>query len=91
MAQGFAFGTGSAVARTAVDSVMGVFSGSSTSSAPAPVAPQAPTYHEPSAQVPAACRFDFQNFQDCLKTNSSNVAECDFYLNSLKSCQQSNM
>lgn len=89
MAQGFAFGTGSAVARTAVDSVMGVFSGSSTTSAPAPVAPQAPA--QVPAQVPAACRFDFQNFQDCLKTNSSNVAECDFYLNSLKSCQQSNM
>ena len=87
MAQGFAFGTGSALARTAVDSMMG------GGSKPAPVQqqPQAPAVSEPQSQVPAACRMDHQAFNDCLRLNTSNASSCEFYFTALKSCQESNI
>lgn len=88
MAQGFAFGTGSAIARTAVDSVMG-----GRSSAPAPEAPaqavSAPS--ESQFQVPSACRLDHQAFNDCIRLNTANASNCEFYFNALKACQQTNM
>merc|ERR1719487_1811414 len=69
MAQGFAFGTGSALAREAVGSIFGGHG----SSAPAP-APAAPA---PAAPVPSApagpCEYDQKAFQSCLQQNPSNA------------------
>eukprot|EP01035_Chromulina_nebulosa_P019948 gene19948-25914_t len=90
MAQGFAFGTGSAVARTAVDSFMG---GGRSSSAPEQN--QQPVIEAPKAdsryEGPAACKIDYQAFNDCLRANTNNASACEFYFNSYKSCQQANI
>ena len=78
MMQGFAFGTGSSVAREAVHSVMG---GSSAGS-PEPM-------QEQPAQMQArnACGFDEKAVLACLQANPGNVDSCTVYLEALKSCQ----
>jgi hypothetical protein len=88
MAQGFAFGAGSAMARQAVNSVFG---GSSSSSAPAPqqAAPAAPA---PVTQAPmTGCESDHSAFVRCLQDNPSNASNCDFYFTALQACQNRNM
>ena len=88
MAQGFAFGTGSAVAHRAVGSVFGAFSGSSEgqqAQAPAPVQEQQPMFQAP-AQA-AACSVDQQNFIQCLQENNNNAASCQFFFEALQNCQ----
>jgi hypothetical protein len=85
MAQGLAWGTGTAVARHAVDGVLGAFSGDKKESAPAPQ-PQQPQYQAP--PVPQGpCAVDQQAFTKCLQENPTNAANCDFYFNALQSCQ----
>lgn len=81
MAQGFAFGTGSAIAREAVGSFMG--SGKDKAEA-APAAPVAAPVQQYSA--PGACAIDQKAFMECLN-RSSNASDCDFYYNALKACQ----
>lgn len=89
MAQGFAFGTGSAIARTAVDSMFG---GHSSAPAPAPVAASAPAAPATSGYTgPEACRVDYTAFNDCLRANKNDAVACEFYFNSLKQCQSSNI
>eukprot|EP00981_Chlorochromonas_danica_P008172 scaffold2041_cov174-Ochromonas_danica.AAC.9 len=87
MAQGFAFGTGSAIARNVVNSVMGGGSSSAPEvqqaapAAPAPVAPvAAPEYTGP-------CGPDQKTFMECLQQNANNATNCDFYFNALQACQ----
>lgn len=91
MAEGFAFGAGSAVARNVVNSVMGGGSSSAPAPAPAPAAPvaaAAPPAAAPVAPVaPKGCEADHAEFMKCLQNNSSNAANCDFYYNALQSCQ----
>lgn len=80
IAQGFAFGTGSAIARNVVDSVM--HGGSSQQ----PVAQQAaPQYQAPQQNV---CEFDRNALLKCMNETPSN---CDFYYQALQACQQNNM
>jgi len=81
MAQGMAWGTGTAVARHAVDAMFS--SGDKTPAAPAPVA--APRVETPAVSGP--CETDRQAFMKCLQENSSNAANCDFYFNTLQACQ----
>jgi hypothetical protein len=93
MAQGFAFGTGSAIARQAVGSVMDSFSGDKKESAPAPSVPaaSAPLHAAPQPMIPnTACSADQLALQNCLKENPNNAASCEFYFNALSSCQASN-
>lgn len=85
MAQGFAFGTGSALARQAVGSLFG---GGSSTPAPAPVTPQ------PIAAVPVvpyngpvACELDHREFMACLQRNADSASNCDQYYSSLQACQ----
>ena len=85
MAQGFAFGTGSALARTAVDSI---FSGGSSTPAAAPAPAPAPAATLPKAGGP--CETDNTAFLQCLNQNQGNVSACDFYFNALQSCQSAN-
>ena len=88
MAQGFAFGTGSAMAHSAINSIFS--GGSSSAPAPAPAAAPAP------APIPAAkssggpCEIDNTAFLQCLQQNQGNVQTCDFYYNALQSCQAAN-
>ncbi len=87
MAQGFAFGTGSALAREAVGSVMGAFSGDK--SAPQQQQPQqaAAPVQQYNSGVPKQCEFDNNEFLACLQRNSGNVSQCDSYYQALQSCQ----
>lgn len=86
IAQGFAFGTGSAIARNVVDNVMG---GGGSAAAPAPAAPQAAAPAAPMApHVPAGpCAMDHKTFMECLQQNPSDASSCDFYYNALQACQ----
>ncbi len=82
MVQGFAFGTGSAVAREAVHSVMG---GSSSNNSQPQQAPASAQVQQPVAQGP--CAIDQEQLMSCLRVNSSNAGACDFYMNALQQCQ----
>ena len=81
MAQGFAFGTGSALAREAVGSIFGGSSSSSTQQA----APAAAPVVAPSA--PQACDYDHKAFTSCLNQNPGNSTNCDHYYQALQACQ----
>ena len=86
--QGFAFGTGSSIARHGVDAVLG----GGSSSAPAP-APAAPVYQQQQQQVArgaGACDVDQFAFTECIRTNPGNVAACEFYMQALQQCQFAN-
>lgn len=85
MAQGFAFGTGSALAREAVSGVMGAFSGSGSSDKPSP-APQ----QTQSSQASGPCAVDHTAFMQCLQQNPGNSSACDMYYNALQACQSNN-
>ncbi len=87
MAQGFAFGTGSALARQAVNSVFG----GSSSSAPAPQQ-AAPAPAAPVPQAPlTGCENDHAAFVRCLQDNPTNASNCDFYFTALQACQNRNI
>eukprot|EP01032_Pedospumella_encystans_P009369 gene9369-11030_t len=82
MAQGFAFGTGSALAREAVGSIFGGSSSSSSQPAPAAAAPApVPT------SAPSACEYDQRAFQSCLRENPNSASVCDHYFTALQACQ----
>jgi hypothetical protein len=91
MAQGFAFGTGSAIARVAVNSMMG---GGSSDSAPAAAAPAAPAAAAPAADseysFAATCDIDQKAFMKCLNENNGSTSSCDFYYQALQACQSRN-
>lgn len=82
MAQGLAWGTGTAVARHAVDAVFDSFGGDKNEApkhqAPAPAAPQV---------AAGSCDVDRNAFVRCLQENPSNAANCDMYFNALQACQ----
>lgn len=83
VAQGMAFGTGSAIAHRAVGAVANSFSGSDApqEAAPAMEAPQ------PVQQQQNLCGNDQRAFLECLNTNSNDIAACQFYLDQYKQCQ----
>ena len=78
MVQGFAFGTGSSVAREAVHGIMG----GSSQPAPAPEVQQ----QAPSMQADR-CEFDQKALLACLNNNPGNAQSCDVYMDALRSCQ----
>ena len=82
MAQGFAFGTGSSIARNVVDNLMG--GGSSQQQA----APQAPVQQYQAPQQSNVCEFDRNALLKCMNETPSN---CDYYYQALQACQQNNM
>ncbi|CAL5200836.1 unnamed protein product [Lathyrus oleraceus] len=87
IAQGMAFGTGSAVAHRAVDAVMGprtiqhetVASEAAAAAAPAPTA---------SSFGGDACNIHSKAFQDCLNNYGSEISKCQFYLDMLSECRK---
>ncbi|KAL8541769.1 hypothetical protein ACS0TY_002868 [Phlomoides rotata] len=86
IAQGMAFGTGSAVAHRAVDSVMGPRTiqhetvGSEAAAAPASAAP--------SMGGSDACGMHFKAFQDCLNSSGNDIGKCQFYMDMLSDCRR---
>mmetsp|Transcript_18334 Transcript_18334/g.25191 ORF Transcript_18334/g.25191 Transcript_18334/m.25191 type:complete len:104 (+) Transcript_18334:854-1165(+) len=87
MAQGLAFGTGSAVAHRAVGAASNAIFGGSDS-APVEQYEQAPQQQNAQA-VPTACSMDQQNFFACLQQNQGNVQSCQVLYDALQMCQQS--
>ena len=88
IAQGMAFGTGSAIAHRAVGAVAGSLGGSEA----APVEQQqqaAPAQQGFDAMQGGACANDKQLFFDCLKANSGDAQSCSFLYEQLQQCQNS--
>jgi len=84
IAQGFAFGAGSSMARHAVDSVMGGGSAAPAAHA-APAAPQQ-SWSQASS---SACEIDQKALMQCFQ-NGGNAASCEFYFSALQQCQAAN-
>lgn len=84
IAQGMAFGGGSAVAHRAVDAVMGprtiqheTVVSEAVSSAAAPV-----------ANAADSCGNHMKAFQDCLNNYGSDISKCQFYVDMLNECRR---
>ena len=89
IAQGMAFGTGSAMAHQAVGAAVGAMSGGGSSEAPADQEQAAPIQQMDQQQAQGgACALDKEMFFDCLKQNQGDQESCSFLYTQLKSCQQ---
>eukprot|EP00563_Minutocellus_polymorphus_P000493 CAMPEP_0181036372 /NCGR_PEP_ID=MMETSP1070-20121207/8819_1 /TAXON_ID=265543 /ORGANISM="Minutocellus polymorphus, Strain NH13" /LENGTH=148 /DNA_ID=CAMNT_0023113989 /DNA_START=427 /DNA_END=873 /DNA_ORIENTATION=+ len=95
IAQGMAFGTGSAIAHRAVGAAAGALSGGDDE-AGAPVEYAAPADHV-AAPAPATlegpCAQDKQMFYECLQVNRGDQEACRFLYDTLQTCsrEQSSM
>lgn len=93
IAQGFAFGTGSAVAHRAVGAAADSFSGGS--SGQEQQQQSAPEYAQGSMpqeqQQSGACSAERQIYYDCLRDNKDDGSVCQFLLEQLKACNQNQM
>jgi len=85
IAQGMAFGTGSAIAHRAVGAVAGAFSGGD--SAPAP-APEQPVQQGVDYSAGEVCVQDKKMFYECLQVNKGDQQACSFLYDMLKECQR---
>ena len=82
VAQGMAFGTGSAIAHRAVGAVTGsMMGGSSPAEVPEAAQQQPQMSYQP-------CEMDQKSFYDCIQTNQGDVNQCDMYFQQLQACQQ---
>ncbi|CAN6555340.1 hypothetical protein ACFX13_002881 [Malus domestica] len=87
IAQGMAFGTGSAVAHRAVDAVMGprtiqheAVVSEATAAAPVPMVS--------SMGGSDACSNHSKAFQDCVNHFGSDISKCQFYMDMLSECKR---
>merc|ERR1719436_2326191 len=89
IAQGMAFGTGSAIAHRAVGAVAGSMSGGSESSVDQiQQQPQDPFMQQNDSLSSAACMDDKKMFYDCLQMNKGDQQSCAFLYDMLKECQR---
>ena len=88
IAQGMAFGTGSAIAHRAVGAVANSFGGGSEAAQEATPAAQ---HTEQQIQQTGACSAERQIYYDCLRDNKDDGAVCQFLLEQLKACNQNQM
>lgn len=88
VAQGMAFGTGSAIAHRAVGAVANSFGGGSESQQPVAQQYEAAAPSSAPAQS-GACAQDKEMFYDCLKMNKGDQSSCQFLYDQLKQCQMS--
>mmetsp|Transcript_9348 Transcript_9348/g.27907 ORF Transcript_9348/g.27907 Transcript_9348/m.27907 type:complete len:158 (+) Transcript_9348:180-653(+) len=89
IAQGMAFGTGSAIAHQAVGAAVGAMSGGGSSGSSDHAA--APAAQQPQMSAPAdggVCGNDKQLFFDCLKANNGDANSCAFLYEQLQNCQK---
>ncbi|WVZ60132.1 hypothetical protein U9M48_010190 [Paspalum notatum var. saurae] len=84
IAQGMAFGTGSAMAHRAVDAVMGprTIQHETVVSEAAAAAPASPMMNADS------CSNHNKAFQDCLNHYGTDISKCQFYLDMLNECRR---
>lgn len=96
IAQGMAFGTGSAVAHRAVDAVAGPRQVEHVNSGGEAPTSEGQQQQQPAAaaqtQQPMEATNDCSHFQAdlsrCLETNTNDIAACQGYFDMFKSCQQ---
>ncbi|KAL5562699.1 hypothetical protein UlMin_032446 [Ulmus minor] len=87
IAQGMAFGTGSAMAHRAVDAVIGPRTiQHETVASEAAATPAAPTAN--SFGGSDACGIHTKAFQDCLNSYGSDLSKCQFYMDMLTECRK---
>ncbi|KAF3795854.1 hypothetical protein EJ110_NYTH02917 [Nymphaea thermarum] len=85
IAQGMAFGTGSAMAHRAVDAVLGPRTiQHETVASEAPAASGAAM----NASGSDACSVHSKAFQDCLNNYGTDISKCQFYLDMLSECRR---
>ncbi|KAH9608752.1 hypothetical protein KSS87_019416 [Heliosperma pusillum] len=82
IAQGMAFGTGSAVAHRAVDAVMGPRTIQHETVGAQEAAPAA------ASSAADSCGMHSKAFQDCLNNFGSDISRCQFYLDMLSECKR---
>ncbi|KAL6218357.1 hypothetical protein ACLB2K_011571 [Fragaria x ananassa] len=85
IAEGMAFGGGSAIAHRAVDSLFGprtIKHETVVSAAPAPTAS--------SMGGSDACSVHSKAFQDCISNFGSDISKCQFYMDMLSDCKKNN-
>ncbi|KAJ8571124.1 hypothetical protein K7X08_038096 [Anisodus acutangulus] len=89
IAQGMAFGTGSAVAHRAVDAVMGprTIQHEAVVAEAAAAAPASTT----SGAGSDACSMHTKAFQDCINSSGSDIGKCQFYMDMLSECRRNSM
>ncbi|XP_057787972.1 uncharacterized protein LOC131005170 isoform X2 [Salvia miltiorrhiza] len=85
IAQGAAFGTGSAVAHRAVDAVMGPRTIQHEAVVSEAIAPT-PTASNTGGSD--ACNVQTKAFQDCLNSSGSDISKCQFYMDMLADCRR---
>ncbi|PKU86496.1 uncharacterized protein C6C3.02c [Dendrobium catenatum] len=87
IAQGMAFGTGSAVAHRAVDAVLGPRTiQHETLASQVPEAASVPMANISGAD---ACSVHSKAFQDCINNYGTDISKCQFYLDMLSECRRS--
>ena len=91
IAQGMAFGTGSAIAHRAVGAVADSFSGGGGGGNEAAPAPEYAQGAMPATGKPDVCAMDKTMFYDCLQQNKGDQQACTFLYDQLKECQQNQM
>lgn len=89
IAQGMAFGTGSAIAHRAVGAVAGSFGGGGGSAEPveSAAANNDIQQQQQASQLTGACANDKQMFYECLQMNKGDQQACSFLYDQLKQCQ----
>ena len=87
IAQGMAFGTGSAIAHRAVGAAAGAMSGGGGGEVYADEGPAQDNMQQ-QQQLQGACASDKQMFFECLQVNKGDQQACAFLFESLKECQR---
>lgn len=95
IAQGMAFGTGSAIAHQAIGGITGMFGGGSRGDPVEQAAPQQQQMQPQQSMSPQmgntqndSCAYDQQAFYTCLSDNKNDQSTCNFLYEQLKQCQQ---
>ncbi|KAI5063363.1 hypothetical protein GOP47_0021910 [Adiantum capillus-veneris] len=87
IAQGMAFGTGSAIAHRAVDGIMGPRTVTHEHATPdAPASAASPNLTTVSGSD--ACTNQTKSFQDCVNAYGSDIGKCQFYIDMLNECRR---
>ena len=88
IAQGMAFGTGSAIAHRAVGAAANAMSGAPADEVPREEMNTGVPLEHNQRQLEGACAQDKQMFFECLKVNQGDQQSCSFLYETLQNCQR---
>merc|ERR1711982_77612 len=88
IAQGMAFGTGSAIAHQAVGAVVGSMSGGGSNAAASEPITGAPVEQVQQQQLDNTCIDEKKMFYDCVNVNKGDQQACTFMMDMVKDCQR---